>query len=140
MCSKFIALYLTWNMPLDMSSVYNIGHALRGMYQRPLTRPSLTSFWSVIDRGLFRIFILISSTTFSIRSLQRSSRSKRLKPKLADVISKEQFGFLGNREILKAAGITQECLHSIKMKKLDALILKMDLSKHMIGLIRFFWG
>ena len=50
-----------------------------------------------------------------------------LKPKLAEVLSNEPFGFLGNRQILEDMGITQECLHKIKTKKLDALVLKMDL-------------
>jgi hypothetical protein len=44
-------------------------------------------------------------------------------------LSSEQLGFLKGRQILDAIGMTQECLHSIKMKKLKALILKLDLKK-----------
>jgi len=55
--------------------------------------------------------------------------SNRIKPMLAKYISKEQFGFLPERQIIEAIGITQERLHSIKTKKLQALVLKLDLSK-----------
>ena len=41
----------------------------------------------------------------------------------------EQLGFLKGRNILDAVGIAQECLHSIKVKKLNAIILKLDLQK-----------
>ena len=40
--------------------------------------------------------------------------SNRLRARLADMMSKEQFGFFGNRQILDVVGVTQECLHSIK--------------------------
>jgi len=48
---------------------------------------------------------------------------------LAEYISKEQFGFLPERQIIEAIGLAQESLHSIKVKKLQALVLKLDLSK-----------
>jgi hypothetical protein len=44
-------------------------------------------------------------------------------------LSEEQLGFLKGRQILDAIGTTQECLHSIKAKKLQAIILKLDLKK-----------
>ena len=34
-----------------------------------------------------------------------------------------------NMQIMETIGVTQECLHSIKTKKLDALILKVDVVK-----------
>ena len=49
--------------------------------------------------------------------------SNRMKPKLSEVILSEQFGFLGNRQVLEAVGITQECLHTIKVKRLRIWIL-----------------
>ena len=52
--------------------------------------------------------------------------TNRIKPKLSRVVSKEQFGFLSNRQIMDAIGVSQECLHSVKVKKLNALILNMD--------------
>jgi len=38
-------------------------------------------------------------------------------------------GFLKGRQILDTIGTTHECLHSIKTKKLQAVILKLDLKK-----------
>ena len=55
--------------------------------------------------------------------------ANRIKPLLVETLSLEQFGFLRNRQIFEVVGVTQECLHSIKVKKLEALILKMDLNK-----------
>ena len=54
---------------------------------------------------------------------------KRLKPILSENMTKEQFGFLGNRKIMDVVGVTQEILHSIKPKNLFFLILNMDLVK-----------
>lgn len=54
---------------------------------------------------------------------------KCIKPFLAKFISLEQFGFLFNRQILDAVGIAQEGMYSIKVKKLSAFILKLDLVK-----------
>ena len=53
----------------------------------------------------------------------------RLKPSLDKHISREQFGFLKNRQIVEPIGITQEALHSLKSKKSRALVLKLDLVK-----------
>jgi hypothetical protein len=53
----------------------------------------------------------------------------RLKPILSKSLSIEQFGFLKGRQILDVVGVAQECLHSIKTKKLKALVLKLDLQK-----------
>ena len=52
-----------------------------------------------------------------------------MKPFLVEVLSREQFEFLKNQQILKVVGITQEVLHSIKLKRLEALVLNMDLIK-----------
>jgi hypothetical protein len=57
------------------------------------------------------------------------SHSKRIRPILSRALSEEQLGFLKGRQILDAIGTTQECLHSIKTKKLQAIILKLDLKK-----------
>ena len=53
----------------------------------------------------------------------------RLKPFLDSHISPQQFGFLKNRLIHEPVAITQEVLHSVKLMKKSALILKLDLSK-----------
>jgi hypothetical protein len=55
--------------------------------------------------------------------------ANRLKPVLSRSLSSKQLGFLQGRQILDAIGTTQECLHSIKIKKSKALILKLDLKK-----------
>jgi hypothetical protein len=55
--------------------------------------------------------------------------AKRLRPILSRSLSEEQFGFLKGRQIIDAIGIAQECIHSIKEKKQQALILKIDLRK-----------
>ena len=53
----------------------------------------------------------------------------RLKPFLDSFISPQQFGFLKNRLIHGPVAITQEVLHSVKLMKKSALILKLDLTK-----------
>ena len=53
-----------------------------------------------------------------------------IKPVLSKVVSCEQFGFLFDRQILDAIGITQEVVHMIKQDKLKALLFKIDLEKH----------
>ena len=53
----------------------------------------------------------------------------RMKPIMGRFISEEQFGFLPNRQILDAVGITHEFPHLVKRNKKNAFILKMDLIK-----------
>ena len=55
--------------------------------------------------------------------------ANRLKFVLADKITKNQFGFLPGRQIMDVIGISQECLHSMKIKNIKGLILKLDLGK-----------
>lgn len=44
-------------------------------------------------------------------------------------ISGEKLGFLHNRLIHDAIAIAQECIHSIHTKKLEAVVMKVDLQK-----------
>jgi hypothetical protein len=53
----------------------------------------------------------------------------RLKLLLSNFISHEQFGFLKGRLIYEAIGATQEGLHTIKIKKKDVSVFKIDPSK-----------
>ena len=53
----------------------------------------------------------------------------RLKPFLSKFISKEQFGFLDNRQVLDAIGTTQECLHTVKAKNIRSVVMKLGLAK-----------
>jgi hypothetical protein len=55
--------------------------------------------------------------------------ASRIKLILSRSLSGEQLGFLKGRQILDAVGTTQECLHSIKVKNLKEIILKLDLQK-----------
>ena len=53
----------------------------------------------------------------------------RLKPHLDTHITREQYGFLKDRQIVEPIGIVQEILHTVKTKNMCALILKLDLVK-----------
>jgi hypothetical protein len=55
--------------------------------------------------------------------------ASRIKDTLAKCISTEKFGFLKDRLIFDAVGITQECLHFAKLRKLNSVILKLDLRR-----------
>ena len=52
-----------------------------------------------------------------------------MKPLLGKHISARQFVFLPNRQIMDAVGIVHEGIHSVKLKKSCAYILKSDLEK-----------
>jgi hypothetical protein len=53
----------------------------------------------------------------------------QLKGMLSNYISKEQFGFLFNRQIHDAVCKSHERLHIIKIDKLSIVVLKINLSK-----------
>ena len=55
--------------------------------------------------------------------------SNQIKVVLGNTILSEKFGFHFGRKIMDASGIVQETLHSIKLKKLSAMILTLDLEK-----------
>jgi len=55
--------------------------------------------------------------------------SIRLKVVLDKAISKHQFLFLHNRQIIEHVGIVQEALHTIKVEKQKVMVLKLDLVK-----------
>jgi hypothetical protein len=55
--------------------------------------------------------------------------ANRIKPFLSKSLSPEQMGFLKGRRIQDAIGTAHEILHSIKKKKLKALVLKLDIKK-----------
>jgi hypothetical protein len=48
---------------------------------------------------------------------------------LHDFISLGHFGFLEGRQIYKAIVFAKESLHSIKIKKMSTMLIKLDLSK-----------
>lgn len=51
----------------------------------------------------------------------------RVEKILSKAISRDWFGFLSDKQIHKVIGVAQEGLHSIKTKKLPALVIKLDL-------------
>ena len=55
--------------------------------------------------------------------------ANRLKPVLSLLLSKNQFGFLENRQIMDAIDIAQEAFHYLKIKRKKGLVLKLDLHK-----------
>jgi hypothetical protein len=55
--------------------------------------------------------------------------ARRICPFLSWELSNEHLGFLKGRQIIDAVGVAQECIHSIKTKKKQAILLKLDLKK-----------
>ena len=55
--------------------------------------------------------------------------ANKIKPFLARTMSQKLLGFMVDRQILDAIGVTQNFLHSIKVKYKDEMMLKMDLAK-----------
>eukprot|EP00253_Pinus_taeda_P009011 PITA_09011 len=58
-----------------------------------------------------------------------SMMARRLKPLLDKLISAEQTGFVEGRKILDGLIVTQEVIHSLKVKKQKGMMIKLDLSK-----------
>eukprot|EP00253_Pinus_taeda_P018479 PITA_18479 len=58
-----------------------------------------------------------------------SMMAKRLKPLLDKIISAEQRGFVEGRQIPDGLVVTQEVIHSLKVKKQKGMMIKLDLSK-----------
>jgi ribonuclease HI len=55
--------------------------------------------------------------------------ARRIRPFLSLALSDEQLGFLKGRQILDVVGVAHECIHSLKTKKQQATLLKLDLKK-----------
>ena len=53
----------------------------------------------------------------------------RLKGILSNFITPEQYGFKKNRNIHDVVAVTQETIHTIHSKKLEAAVMKIDLKK-----------
>jgi hypothetical protein len=126
-----------WTVEFFLEFFDILGETLRGAVEE-------SRITGVVTGGLNATFItLIPKTdkpaTFSdfrpislcnlVYKLISKIISNRIKPALSSLISKEQFGFLDGRKIIDAIGVAQECIHSIKVKKMKALVLKLDLKK-----------
>ena len=57
--------------------------------------------------------------------------ASKLKFILLNAFSKEQFGFLYNRQLCEPIGTAPEGLHSTKTSKKSTMVMKLTLSKHM---------
>ena len=55
--------------------------------------------------------------------------ARRIRPYLSMALSDEQLGFLKGRQLLDVVGVAHECIHSLKTKKQQATLLKLDLKK-----------
>lgn len=69
--------------------------------------------------------------------------SNKIKRMIEEKLPLNQFGFLADRQIHDAISISQEAIHSIKSKKMKALVLKMGLHKDLInstGLSSYFFS
>ena len=73
-------------------------------------------------------YIPISSCNVIYKTISKLA-TIRLKVVLDKAISKHQFGFLHNRQIIEPVGIVQEALHTIKVEKKKVMVLKLDLVK-----------
>lgn len=56
-------------------------------------------------------------------------RAKRLMPLLSSIISLEQIGLVEGWQILDGLVVSQEIVHSLKIKKKVGMMIKLDLSK-----------
>ena len=82
-----------------------------------------------IDRPLsFEDFMPISLCNFVYKIIGKII-SIRIRKVLSRYISGEQFGFLPGRQIHDAVGVIQEGMHSMHVKSLKAVMIKIDLSK-----------
>jgi len=53
----------------------------------------------------------------------------KIKHTLSTFVSPEQYGFLQEKLIHDVVAIAQECMHSIHSKKMEAIVMKVDLQK-----------
>lgn len=90
------------------------------------------TFFSLIPKttnpSSFKDFRRISLCNLIYKLISKTI-ALRIKEGLSNGISEEQFGFLNKRLIFDAVGTAQEVLHSIKLKKMEALALNLDLTK-----------
>ena len=70
--------------------------------------------------------ISLCNTLYKINSKIIAERIKNI---LAKHITREQAGFLKDRNIHEAVAITQEILHSMQTENLDGVVMKIDLNK-----------
>lgn len=91
-----------------------------------------STYIALIPKGVapssFEDFLPISCCNLIYKLIAKLIEN-RLKPIFSDFLSEEQYRFLFNHQIHDAVSITQEVLHSIKLKKSPSFVCKLDLSK-----------
>jgi len=126
-----------WTVELFLHFFGLIGQDLLDMVEESRIRGEVISsinstFISLIPKANnpteFSDFHLIALCNLCYKIIEKVT-AKRIRPILSRSLSEEQLGFLKGRQILDAIGTAQECLHSIKSKKLQAIILKLDFKK-----------
>jgi len=88
----------------------------------------ISLIWKTCNPLSFKDFRPISLCNLIYKFITKILANK-IKHVLARYLSKEQFGFLKDHQIMEAIRLEREGIHSIKTKNLKALILKMDLVK-----------
>jgi hypothetical protein len=126
-----------WTVEFFLSFFELVGHDLLDMVEETRIRGEVISsinstFLALIPKvnnpSSFSDFHPIALCNLCYKIIAKVI-AKRIRPILSRSLSEEQLGFLKGRQILDAIGTAQECLHSIKNKKLQAIILKLDLKK-----------
>jgi len=101
---------------------------LQGSVNKSLNATFLTLISKVNNPRIFGYYRPISLCNLCYKLITKVI-ANRIKPILSRSLSEEQLGYLKGRQVLDAIGTTHECLHSIKVKKFKAMILKLDLKK-----------
>lgn len=111
----------------EISAVVNES-CLKGFISEALNSTYLTLIPKKDKPVSFNDFRPISLCNILYKIISKTI-AERIKPFLALAVSREQFGFLHDRQIMDAVGVAQECIHSVKVKDLSAVIMKIDLEK-----------
>jgi hypothetical protein len=103
------------------------GSRKNGHIHEPINTTFITLIPKSNNLATFDDFCLISLCNCIYKIISKVI-NLRLKAILSWHISGEKFGFLKGRKMHEAIGMTQECLHSMKINKLKGVAIKIDLS------------
>jgi hypothetical protein len=101
---------------------------LKGFIPGYLNMNFITLIHKVNKPHNFRYYRLISLCNLSYKIISKII-ADRIKLILSRSLSEEQLCFLQGRQIHDSIGTVHECIHSIKKKKINSLVLKLDLCK-----------
>jgi hypothetical protein len=126
-----------WSVELYLHFFYIMGQDLLDVVEDARTRgvisPQLNSTYLVLipksnHPTHFKDFRPISLCNLCYKIISKVL-TNRIRPILSKSLSEEQLGFLKGRQILDVVGVAQECIHSLKSKKQQAILLKLDLKQ-----------